>query len=223
MIACVLKTGGLYTADHVRELRAQCAIWAPGEAFGCLTDTQVPGILTHKLKHGWPGWWSKIELFRPAVFPDGLRILYLDLDTVVIGSLEAILARRERFLALEDFYRHPPEYARGLGSGVMAWTAGDPMLTGWYQEFARDPETYMRACGYGGDQRYLETSLTIGAAWSSLTFWQDVVPAALVSYKVHCPGGKVPPGARVVCFHGRPKPWHVPALETPAWANRCRT
>jgi len=27
-----------------------------------------------------------------------------------------------------------------------------------------------------------------------------------VSYKVHCRAG-VPAGARVVCFHGRPKPW----------------
>jgi hypothetical protein len=71
----------------------------------------------------------------------------------------------------------------------------------------------MRACGTGGDQRYLETCLTLGGTWGSVTFWPDVVPGQIVSYKVHCHGGQYPPGARLVCFHGRPKPWDVPALE----------
>ena len=213
MIVCVLKTGGVYTPAHVRALRTQCAQWAAMEPFVCLTDDLVPGIVTHRLSHRWPGWWSKIELFRPGVFAEpGMRILYLDLDTVITGPLAPILARPEPFLALEDFYRHPPTYARGLGSGVMAWTAGDPLLEGWYREFLTDPELYQRACGWGGDQRYLETCLTLGATWDRVTFWQDVTPAAIVSYKVHCRDGQIQPGARIVCFHGRPKPWEVPAL-----------
>src|SRR6188472_2408456 len=194
VIACVLRTGGIYTPDHVRELRAQCAIWAPGEPFGCLTNTLVPGVLCHQLKDAWPGWWSKVELFRAGLFPDGLRILYLDLDTVVLGNLAPLLARRERFLALEDFYRHPPQFARGLGSGLMAWTAGDPLVTGWHDAFAADPVPYMREAGTGGDQRYLETSLTIGGTWDQVSFWQDVCPGAIVSYKVHCHGGRIPAG-----------------------------
>jgi hypothetical protein len=221
VILSVLKTGGIYRPAHVMELRAQCSNWAACEAFACLTDTLVPGVLSRKLVHGWPGWWSKIELFRPGLFPDGLRILYLDLDTVVVGSLARILARPERILALEDFYRHPPTFARGLGSGVLAWTAGDPLLTGFYEEFAADPDRYMRACGTGGDQRYLEIALTCAGAWDQITFWQDVCPAAIVSYKVHCATGQIRPGAKVVCFHGRPKPWEVPALEGP-WADRCQ-
>lgn len=213
MIACVLRSGGVYRPAHVQALRAQCAAWAPGEPFICLTDTLVPGVLCHPLQQGWPGWWAKLELFRPGVIPDGTRILYLDLDTVVVGSLGPILARPEPLIVLEDFYRHPPTFARGLGSGVMAWTAGDPRLTRWYETFLADPILYMRACGTGGDQRFLETCLTLEASWKAVTFWPDVVPAAIVSYKVHCSGGQVPPAARLVCFHGRPKPWEVPPLE----------
>jgi hypothetical protein len=212
VIVCVLKTGGIYTPDHVRALRAQCGQWAALEPFTCLTDNQVPGVVCHRLTQGWPGWWSKLEIFRPGVFPLGTRILYLDLDTIVTGPLRGILDRPEPFLALEDFYRHPPTFARGLGSGVLQWTAGDPLVAHWYEEFTTDPEKYQRACGWGGDQRYLETCLTLGATWSAVTFWQDVCPGQIVSYKVHCHGGRVPPGARIVCFHGRPKPWEVPAL-----------
>ncbi len=213
VIACVLKTGGLYRPDHVQALRAACTLWAPGELFVCLTDTLVPGVICHPLRDGRPGWWAKLELFRRNVFDPGTRILYLDLDTVVVGPLLGILARPERFLALEDFYRHPPTFARGLGSGVLAWTAGDPLLAEWYTRFEEEADVYMRACGSGGDQRYLETCLTLGGTWATVTFWPDVVPGQIVSYKVHCPGGQYPPGARLVCFHGRPKPWDVPALE----------
>nr|WP_145924153.1 hypothetical protein [Halomonas elongata] len=39
------------------------------------------------LAHGWPGWWSKLELFRPH----GGDLLYLDLDTVVRGDLQPLI------------------------------------------------------------------------------------------------------------------------------------
>lgn len=214
MIATVLRSGGIYRAEHVRTLRAACRQWAPGEPFGCLTDTPIPGILCHKLQHDWPIWWSKIELFRPGVFTPGTRVLYLDLDTVVLGPLFDLLARPEPFLALADFYRRPPlTRTRGLGSGVLQWTADD--WSELYRAFAAAPEEHMRTCGYGGDQWYLE----LRGMRDQVTFWEDVCPGAIVSYKVHCEDGRVPAGARVVCFHGRPKPWQVPSLE----GTSCRT
>ena len=48
MIACVLKSGGDFL---------------PAEEFICLTDLDLD-CQTLALDHDWPGWWSKIELFR---------------------------------------------------------------------------------------------------------------------------------------------------------------
>lgn len=200
MIACVLKSGGIYTPAHVQRLATQAYLAAPGERFICLSDVPVPRVNTQPLVHGWPGWWAKLELFRPDVFEPGTRVLYLDLDTTIVGYLEDLLAQPAPFLALEDFYRRPPLVPfRGIASGVMAWTAGE--RTDIFETFAEHPDWHMRTAGHGGDQRIIERVMA-GRA----TFWDDVAPGQVVSYKVHCRDG-VPAGARVICFHGRPKPW----------------
>jgi hypothetical protein len=205
MIACVLRSGGTYTPAHVQRLAAQARAWAPSEPFVCLTDVAVPGVATLALSRRWPGWWSKMELFAPELFPMGMRILYMDLDTTILGPLEALLARPEPFLVLGDFYRRPPAVAeRGIGSGLMMWTAG--ALAWLYARFAADPEGAMWRAGSFGDQRFIEVQQP------AVAFWEDVVPGSVVSYKLHC-RPVVPAGARVVAFHGRPKPWDVPALE----------
>lgn len=200
MIACVLRSGGIYTPAHVRRLQAQCAAAAFGHPFVCLSDVPIPGVETRALVHGWPGWWAKLELFRPDVFNPGSRILYLDLDTTITGDLSDLLSQAAPFVALEDFYRRPPIVPfRGIASGILQWTAGDRIDI--FEDFAANADGIMRWAGRGGDQRVIERVMA-GRA----TFWQDVTPGQVVSYKVHCRDG-VPEGARVVCFHGRPKPW----------------
>lgn len=202
MIACVLKSGGIYRPEHVQRLAAQMRAAAPSEPFVCLSDVSVDGVTVMPLIHGWPGWWSKAELFRPDVFPAGERVLFADLDTLVVGDLADLLARREAFLALGDFYRRPPlQEGRGLGSGLMRWTAGDQ--TELYVRFCVDAQNLMRRYARGGDQAFIERHRI-----EQVTFWEDVVPGQVVSYKVHCRQG-VPASARVVCFHGTPKPWEI--------------
>ncbi|KKM07612.1 hypothetical protein LCGC14_1732130, partial [marine sediment metagenome] len=52
-------------------------------------EANVPGTKI-ELLHGndWPGWWAKMELYRPDL-PAG-RTLYMDLDSHVIYSLQPI-------------------------------------------------------------------------------------------------------------------------------------
>ena len=54
-------------------------------------EANLPGIKI-ELKHAddWPGWWAKMELYRPRILPR-LRTLYMDLDSHVIRSLQPIL------------------------------------------------------------------------------------------------------------------------------------
>lgn len=205
MIACVLKSGGIYEPWHAQVLASQMRMAAPHEPFVCLTDVAVDGVSTIPLQHGWPGWWSKLELFRPDVFPAGERVLFADLDTLVLGDLSDLLAIEAPFVTLEDFYRRPPmQPVRGLGSGLMQWTAGDQ--TDLYARFAADAEGLMRRHQKHGDQQFIER-----LRLADVTFWQDVVPEQVVSYKLHCRTG-IPAKARVVCFHGTPKPWDVSSL-----------
>lgn len=203
-VRCVLNTlagggrEGVYTALWVERLRAQVAAnLAQPHRFVCYSDVEVLGI-REALRHSWPGWWAKMELFRrrgPA--------LYLDLDTIVLGPLDDLAAQALSggFTMLRDFYR-----GDGLGSGLMAWD-GEVAVERLYRAFADDAAGAIERT-HGGDQVFLETATE--AAGFAVQRWQDVLPGQVVSYKAqHCEAGP-PPSARVLCFHGHPKQSDLP-------------
>jgi hypothetical protein len=203
-VACVLKLGGVYNRDWVHALKRGLRRHLTDCEFVCLTDdASVEPIWRVPLKHNWPGWWSKFELHRPGLFSVGSRILYMDLDTLPVGSLVDLAAYNGPFAMLSDFYQ-PHLYA----SGVMTWTAGETDAI--YNRFVRDGAKVKPG---RSDPFY---AAVLGKRIVRL---QDVFPGQIVSLKRHCnpaKGAKGPPvGARLVCFHGKPRPDDQRA----AWAH----
>jgi hypothetical protein len=207
-VACVLRSGGDYKAEHVLALRRGVMrhLSVP-HRFVCLSDRDLP-CETVRLRHGWPGWWSKIELFRPGLF-DG-PALYFDLDTIVVGPLEG-LGDGHRFTMLENFWD-----PKKIGSGMMAWSVP---LTEIYEAFARDSAQVMRA--YTTSDKWGDQAFILRHTRTAPEMWQRKYPGKIVSYKFHCrqnlpPKSNVagtaivPPGASVICFHGQPRPWRTP-------------
>lgn len=151
-----------------------------------------------------PGWWEKLRLFKPAMFPAG-RVLFLDLDTLIVGNIDDVASLDTPFATLRDFWR--PE---GLGPAVMAWRT-DANLGIWeaFEDGGRamgDPR---------GDQGFMET-LDGGRFKQKAEILQDILPGRFVSYKTHCTHG-VPDGASVVCFHGKPRPHEVGGWAAEVW------
>lgn len=186
-----------YTAKHVQALARQIEQYAPFAQFQCLSDVKVDGVETLPLTHKWPGWWSKLELFRPDLRGD---FLFMDLDTVIVGSLDDI-ASVSKLTMLRDFYRDGKKLKEGLGSGLMFLPESARSVV--WDDFTTNPSLAMRLHARGGDQTLLETHYMHPAAR-----WQDEVPGQVVSWKVNCARG-VPPDARIICFHGQPRPWAV--------------
>lgn len=190
-IVTVLKSGGEYTYKHVEALRQMCADHAgiPHD-FVCLSDLKRGDVVP--LTENWPIWWSKMEMFK---LPG--PCIYFDLDTIVCGSLEQAgeLARSKPFAILRDAYRgkHNP-YA--MQSSVMMWSENIRSL---YTVFAIDAPRYIKM--KGGDQAFIEDVLR------TTTYIQDELPGQFVSYKVDVRGKGVPKDARVIFFHGQPRPW----------------
>ena len=180
-VACVLKKSDEYDTDYVDMLRGGLSRHLKKFDFMHITGSQ------------WPGWWCKMELFRPSVKGD---FLYLDLDTVVVGDLSDIIARK-KLTVLRDF--NVPDR---MASGVMFIPEDErpPIWTAWIH----DPKGHVAKWGGHGDGGFLSQF------WhDKADRWQDVLPGQIVSYKNHVRGKGVPRNARLVCFHGRPRPRDV--------------
>src|SRR3990172_8259243 len=103
-VACVLRSGGDFAPEHVWALKrgVNKYLQMPHE-FRILTDYTFAGPAGSKLREAWPGWWSKLELFRPGTFSG--PVLYFDLDTVIVGSIDALASYRGPLAMLSDFYK----------------------------------------------------------------------------------------------------------------------
>lgn len=162
--------------------------------FTCFTDCPdgySEGIRTESIPAGLSGWWNKLYLFKDGVFDHDDRIVYFDLDTVITGCLDDILKYDGIFAILRDFYR-----PNGLQSSVMSWR-GD-----WGHHIWREYEKAGFPDIKGGDQAWIERHVL------RPDIWQDLYPGLFVSFKVHC-GLMFPKGAKVVVFHGTPRPHEV--------------
>jgi len=190
-IVTVMKSGGDYTYKHVDRLKDMLADKA-GISFNFLCLSDVPGPDVVPLRDGLPGWWSKMEVFK---LPG--PCIYFDLDTIICGSLHkaADLAKRVPFAILRDAYRGKSD-PTAMQSSVMMW-CGD--MSHLYSAFISDPIRHMQI--KGGDQAFIETQI------SKTTYIQDELPGQFISYKVDVRGKHVPDNARVIFFHGHPRPW----------------
>ncbi len=214
-VACVLRSGGDFDATWVRALEAGVRAHLPPLyrlpepiRFVCLSDVEVP--CEHiPLLHDWPGWWAKVALFEPGLFEG--PVLYLDLDTLVVGDLSDVVSYRGPFAMIAGFFES--RRGRKVGqSGVMAWTPGEHTEAIYRAYLARPRSRPHGRSRYRGDADFIRAHV-------KHEYLQDLFPGQIVSLKKHCrpPRAKgPPPGARVVCGHGRPR------LSDPAagWAHK---
>lgn len=198
-VACVLRSGGAFGPEAVAALRSGVQRWMrrTPHRFVCLTDMSGVGAdEVLPLREGWPGWWSKIELFDGRLSGP---VLYIDLDTIITGPLDDI-ALGHKFTVLRNFLR-----AECIGSGLMAWCED---LRAIHRAFSLKPHAFMReyrTMRLWGDQAFILRHTPV-----QLDYWQRLHPGKVVSFKLHCmPEGRVPRGASVVCFHGPPRPWNM--------------
>lgn len=155
-----------------------------------MSDIDVRGVECVPLICNWPGWWSKLELFAPDIQGD---LLYMDLDTVITGSLDSVLSVG-RDVILRDFNRSDE-----VQSSLMYLTAERRAAV--YAAFCKNPQQHMVDMIQRGDQGFLEPFYFDAARW------QDILPGQVNSWKLG--GRRIAPDQRIVIFHGKPRPWAV--------------
>lgn len=205
-----LKSGTAFGPEYVNNLydmvKRNLPLGYPG-TFYCITDDAThlhPDINILPLPVDLEKWWGKLYMFQRGLFPDGSRMVFMDLDTLILGSLKNVVGYKGQFATLTDFY-HPER----LGPAIMMWEAGAYNSFIW-EEWVRQGKPR----NDWGDLWWLN-QLDQGRFAKSADKLQKLYPGTFVSYKAHCRPNP-PKGARVVCFHGLPRPHQA----TDDWVKR---
>ena len=136
-----------------------------------------------------PGTWSRMMLYSPEM--EIYRpFLYVDLDTVIIQSLENIIAvipDRSKFITLEDFWQK-----NRLATGLVWFPANNEKIKKVWESFKGVTGTRMDV--------YLRSVVEADYFWQKLT--DTIYDAKPQSRKVI---DSVPKGANLICFHGKPR------------------
>ena len=197
-VTCVFW-GNKFSLDYVYNLKASVErnTIVPHK-FVCYSDRAIPNVETRILRPGYEGWWNKLQLFDVGNKVSD-RVVYLDLDTVITGSIDWLLEDRSWFMGIEDVgavNAHQPHLKNILQTGVMAWDF-DPNSHIW-NTFVL---SYDRAVDtYRGDGEYLSSILNP----YQRTLLQHKYTNALKSYKYDVYPNKLLQETSIVVFHGRP-------------------
>jgi hypothetical protein len=171
--------------------------------FVCITDRDIEGVECIPPPVVWPGWWGKIGLFKPGFCSDGTN-LWLDLDVIITSDLsDMVLQYGDSHLACAKNWAQSGH--GGCQSSVMIWKGGKGCQAEWIYRYFDPaiaywpPRNEPGVCLWG-DQEHLTVLRDSGRI--SVTHFD---PALVQSYKYHCRDG-LPPEAKIIVFHGDPKP-----------------
>jgi hypothetical protein len=208
--------------------------------FICFTDRRkIDGVPTAPIEPGLYQYFSKLYCFKEGHFPPGARVLYFDLDTCVVGPLKDLLTvplDRNLVMLRDVWAQHMP------ASGVMSWKA-TPTTARIWEDFApwigrRPPFQHPNPRQFPNRETSPMVSIRTDehwlhhyTMWDDWYAWQNLLSGQFLSYKYQVMGLTLPSGrkaaetltseaaraARIIYFHGRPRPHEVVQRWNPFW------
>lgn len=184
-VACVWW--GWYPVEYVENLKRSVErhLSIPHQ-FICMTDSDAP-CETVPLNTDLPGNMKLMALYRPDNGLEG-RVLAMDIDSLVVGSLDDIASYDGAFCTARDF-----------NAGYM---------DGFLRSFVAGEHAYLwenATSDYSQEIPYFQSQL------KDVDYWQDLYPGQLASYKNECRTKRTPhrplypENTRIISFHGQPK------------------
>lgn len=189
-IVCVYKSGGDFDVRYVRALKAALTKFCPVPFdLYCLTDLSYEVEAYAKaipLRHDWPGWWSKLELFNPELpfNQDNDSVLYFDLDVLILRDIFKLISLCKgitcpMMLRSSDTVGEASDWP---SSSIMAWR-GDMMSKVYSQVIKRGIEDVVftsykniKRAGQRTDQGFIRTIIDPNK-------FQDFLPRGYIAFK----------------------------------------
>lgn len=238
-IVC-MKWGSGFTSRHVNALYAG-VLRNMEETFDfvCMTDDGsglAAGILVRPIpdlglpERAWRrGCWPKLGVFAPHLFPYEDVVLFLDLDVMVQQSLAPfielvrlrhhLIIQREWNPTLWGLLPQALRPDRGAQSSVFGFCPAT--MQNIYGDVTAAPASVIDR--YRNDQTYLTQRVRQRSYW----------PASFcVSFKRSCtryfplnlllPTIRQPKKAKIIVFHGKPRPWETLVQKGQRWGSKRR-
>ena len=225
-----MKWGNAYNSHEVNILfRAVTAHTTTSFEFVCLTDNPDgldPNIKTREIPvsglNGMPeGWmyrggvWPKVCLFHPDLKCEFRQVLFLDIDTVIVGNIDPLFSDPGDELVMmscgKNWTRWDERLAPKPASGVLSF---QPRFhVGVFEQFAANPLATMT--------RFTTEQEFVGYAAAKIgyfpLFWIESFKHHLRRYPIvdmFVPPKRPRTSTRIVAFHGFPNPIHVVSAGT---------
>lgn len=229
-VLCI-KWGSKYGPEYVNKLRAMVArnLVRP-HRFVCLTDDREgidPAIEVHGIPEvGVPDFdarkpwtfahgWLKLTCLANPLYDITGPTLFIDLDVVIVAGIDCFFDEPGEFIAIKEWDKRDETG----NTSVFRYVAGahadalDPLKTD-----VKEAIRHVR-----NEQEYMTGFI---ARQGKLKYW----PAAWCrSFKRHCVRGgiagwfqppRIPEGARIIAFHGKPNPPDAIAGRSGKWYRR---
>jgi hypothetical protein len=229
-VLCI-KWGTKYGPDYVNRLHSMVSrhLKRPFR-FVCLTDDRQgidPAIEAHDIPqvgfkdfderkpwtfgHGW----LKLTSFHAPLYDLSGPTLFIDLDVVIVGSLDAFFDEPGEFIVIREW-----DKTDGTGNtSVYRFHIG--AHTDALRHLADNPQKAMATVR--NEQEYITGFV---ARQGKLSYWPD---AWCRSFKRHCVQRgikswfvppQIPEGAKIIAFHGKPNPPDAIAGISGKWYRR---
>ena len=211
VVACLLRSGGVYTAKHVQVLKKQFDEHCKTPfRFVCMSDISIDGIETIPLSlsnNDCPGWWGQVEYFQKGVFDENTSVLTCDLDNVVLNDFTMHQCPKGEFFS-----------GREIGARLKAqWSVWNFGVTYWRGDFSCVFNKYVGDLNHPhlhpAYQHISVQEFVYDTLRSSGVYTKDVEAHIMTRFfngldKMH------PAGTVILQFPDHPKPWElVPAPE----------
>lgn len=132
------------------------------------------------------------------------HILCLDLDCIVVGDMSPLVAQvlslnQKLLITCAGAYKR-----NKLGGSVIGFKTGSKLRRLLWDPLMGEKRSYYEDATKGSERKYLQRMLSP----RQVGMWDKYLPNAVLSYKRDCQN-RLPAGASVVRFHGKPRPHQV--------------
>ena len=219
-VVLCMRWGTLYPAGYVNVLHsAVCRHLEKPFRFVCLTDESEglnPGIEAFPIPdlgfsecHWKSGAWPKLSVFLQDLYGLQGRALFIDLDSIILGSLDPFFDFADELVAIgggRKWRRGSENPEPELASGVFAFDLGtEPQVV---EIFQKDPVGAFDE--YGLEQDFLAATVSSWKPWPDdwvISFKRHLRLPPVVDWFL--PQRLPPAGTGIVAFHGDPRPIDV--------------